>query len=44
MNKLADHMFGRRAKVLRVRGALALLDATMPGAGAVADAAILIRD
>jgi 5-methylthioadenosine/S-adenosylhomocysteine deaminase len=40
----ADDLFGRDAAVLRVRGALAFTDATRPGAGPLADAAILIRD
>ena len=44
MNKPADDMLGRDAAVLRVRGALAFTDATRPGAGAIADVAILIRD
>ncbi|SRR6266851_10384654 len=44
MNKPADDVFSRDAKVLRVRGALAFTDATRPGAGVFADAAILIRD
>jgi 5-methylthioadenosine/S-adenosylhomocysteine deaminase len=44
MSKLADDVFCRDAKVLRVRGALAFTDAAKPGAGAVVDAAILIRD
>jgi imidazolonepropionase-like amidohydrolase len=42
--KPTDDVFGRDAKVLRVRGALAFTDATRPGAGALTDAAILIRD
>jgi len=44
MNKRADDLFGRDAAVLRVRGALVFTDATRPGAGPLADAAILIRD
>src|SRR5262249_44510504 len=44
MNKCVNDLVGRDAAVLRVRGALAFPDATKPGAGALADAAILIRD
>jgi hypothetical protein len=44
MNKPADDVLGRDAAVLRVRGAVAFTDATKPGAGAIANAAILVRD
>jgi len=44
MDKCTNDLVGRDAAVLRVRGALAFTDATKPGAGALADAAILIRD
>jgi len=44
MNEGTNDLIGRDAAVLRVRGALAFTDATKPGAGALADAAILVRD
>jgi hypothetical protein len=44
MNKPVDDVLGRDAAVLRVRGALAFTDASRPGAAAIADAAILVRD
>jgi 5-methylthioadenosine/S-adenosylhomocysteine deaminase len=44
MNRPVDDVLGRDAAVLRVRGALAFTDASRPGAAAIADAAILVRD